>query len=522
MIRSVSSLIFAGLIGFLAIALLWPGFNLASIVFADGVRGVLTGYNVKAIINTLALGGSVATVATVLGFVVAFALTQTKVPGKPVLRALYLAPLFGPSIMPALGLIYLVGSNGLIFQWELYGPLGVFLASLIFALPHAILQLTVSLETFDSRLINAAKSLNANAWRCFTTVIIPHVRGALINAFLITFVLTITDFGVPKLLGGGFPMLATEIYSLAIENQEFASSTVLCLGLLLPSILAYYLSFKLKGKQKKQVGTQVLEERWNAFEKVMATLGWAIVLLEVATIAIVIYGSFVTFWPYQMTFTMENYSTQSSVYGLDPWVNSLILAISVATVGTICAFLGAYLCQRMQTVPRGEKRLYEVFCSLPFCIPGTVLGLGFALTFNGLTWFDGVIGGFFLLIFNTVVHLYTVSHLTATSTLTQINSQYETVGLSLGISRLRTVSRVILPLSASGMLEVFNYLFSSAITTISAVVFLYNSKTILAAIAAIQLIDSGFISNGSALCSLIFGSALMMRAITLILLSNKK
>ena len=520
MSRSLPSLLLAGLLGLLSVALLWPGFNLADIVATDGVEGVLTGYNIRAVLNTLIIGVSVATMATVLGFVVAFALTLTRVPGKSFLRALYLAPLFGPSIMPALGLIYLVGSNGLIFQWELYGPLGVFLASLIFALPHAILQLTVSLETFDSRLINAAKSLNAGTWRCFTTVVVPHVRSALINAFLITFVLTITDFGVPKLLGGGFPMLATEIYSLAIENQEFSSSTVLCLGLLLPSALAYYLSFKLKGRSQKQVGTPIREERWNTFEKLMGTLGWGIVLLEVASIAIVVYGSFVTFWPYQMAFTLDNYSTKASVYGLDPWINSLILAFSVAVIGTSLAFLGAYLCQRMPLMPEILKRLYEILCSLPFCIPGTVLGLGFAITFNGLSLFEGMIGGFFLLIFNTVVHLYTVSHLTATSALSQINSQYETVGQSLGISRLKTVRSVVLPLSSSGMLEVFNYLFSSAITTISAVVFLYNAKTILASIAAIQLIDSGFISNGSALCSLIFGSALIVRFFTLRLLKK--
>ena len=83
-------------------------------------------------------------VATILGFIVAFAIVGTHALGRPMLKALFLAPLFAPSIMPAIGLIYLIGSNGLILNTDLYGALGVFLGGLVFALPHATLQILVS------------------------------------------------------------------------------------------------------------------------------------------------------------------------------------------------------------------------------------------------------------------------------------------------------------------------------------------------------------------------------------------
>ena len=150
------------------------------------------------------------------------------------------------------------------------------------------------------------------------------------------------------------------------------------------------------------------------------------------------------------------------------------------------------------------------------CIPGTVLGLAFALSFSGLSFIESAVGAMGLLIFNTVIHLFTVSHLTAVNTLDGIDPRYETVGLSLGVPRYETLCRVVLPLSKTGLREIFCYLFASALTTISAVVFLYTPQTMPAAVAAIQMIDSGFISEGAAMSTLIFCSALAVRVIMLL------
>ena len=107
---------------------------LLAILVADegaGAAAFLTPYNLRAVGNTIAMGAAVALTATVLGFAVAYAITVTRSFGRGALKVLFLAPLFAPSIMPAIGLIYLVGSNGLLLNLDLYGPLGVFLAGLV-------------------------------------------------------------------------------------------------------------------------------------------------------------------------------------------------------------------------------------------------------------------------------------------------------------------------------------------------------------------------------------------------------
>lgn len=510
--------ILVALIALLLAGLLVPAIELVSVVAGEGARwsAIATGYNIRACINTLAIGAAVAAVATAAGFVVAYAIAATNALGRGVLRALFPAPLFAPSIMPAIGLIYLVGSNGLIVQSDLYGAKGVFLGALVFALPHATLQILISLTTLDTRLTDAARSLGAGLWRRMATIIVPHCRRGIVNALLITFVLTITDFGVPKLLGGSFPMLATEIYAQAVGSQNFAVASVLSIGLLLPSVLAFYFSGRLMRARQQVSKTSLLVVRANPWrDRLFALLAWLIVGFEVATIAVVVYGSFVTFWPYEMTLSVSNFRFGNSTYGIAPWVHSLELSLGVAILGTAIAFAGAYLTVRMPAMPRPLTAAYRGLASLPLCIPGTVLGLGFALAFGGLPFFKGPVGAVAFLVFNTLIHLYTVSHLTASQTLALIHPQFETVGRSMGVGRLQTVRRVILPMSTTGLCEVFSYLFSSAMTTISAVVFIYTADSIVASIAAIDMIDSGFISEGAAMSTLIFASALAVRLVTL-------
>lgn len=510
------TILLAALTLMLAIGLAWPLGELAFLTTqqTQGFAQLLTAYNLRAIVNTLVMGAAVALAASMLGFVVAYAMTLTNVPGKPVMRALFLAPLFAPSIMPAIGLIYLVGSNGFILHLELYGPLGIFLGSLIFALPHAVMQISLALARLDSKLFAAAASLGAGALMRFATITLPHAKRGIANAFLIAFILTITDFGVPKMLGGSFPMLATEIFNLAIGSQEFAAASVMSIGLLVPALAAYWALHKLTQNARTRTGTARIAHD-SLRDVIVGAAAWLIVAAQAAVIAVVIYGSFVTFWPYQMELTLGNYAFKNSTYGIGPWMNSLILGAGTACLGTALCWLGAYGTVRTPSVPAGLQKIYRLLAVFPLCIPGTVLGLSWAMTFAGLAAFKEPIAAMALLIGNTLVHLYTVPHLTAVAGLKALNARYEVVGESLGASRVRTLCQVIIPLSLREFAEIFSYLFASAVTTISSVVFLYTPESIVAAVAAIDMIDSGFISEGAAMAALIFVSALAVRILVL-------
>lgn len=516
--RAPAKVLLIGITAVLAVGLLWPLAKLGWLVVDSGLGALayLTPYNLRAVTNTLVMGAGVAVAATLLGFVVAYALTVTRVWGSRAMRVLFLAPLFAPSIMPAIGLIYLVGSNGVLLNLDLYGPLGVFLAALVFALPHTIMQTRLNLITLDLKLIAAARSLGAGTWRRFWTVTFVHARPGLANAFMIAFILTITDFGVPKMLAGNFPMLATEIYTLAVGEQNFAAAGLLSLGLLLPALLAQRASHRFSQVQTQAAVLQRLPESASPrLDAVLGLLAWCVVGFELLVIGIVAYGSFVTFWPYETTLSWENYAFKNSTYGLAPWVHSLVLSFSVAVLGTILTWTGAYLSVRASRMPSRLNLIYDKLSCVPVCIPGTVLGLAWAMTYSGSAIFAGAVGSMLFIVLNTLIHLWSVPHITASTGLRMLNGKYEIIGETLGAKSIVTVFRVIVPLSRAQLADIFSYLFASSITTISAVVFLYTPSSIVAAVAAIDMIDSGFISEGAAMSCLIFACALAVRLVAM-------
>ena len=104
---------------------------------------------------------------------------------------------------------------------------------------------------------------------------------------------------------------------------------------------------------------------------------------------------------------------------------------------------------------------------------------------------------------NTVVHYYTSSHLTAITALKQIDNEFEAVSASLRVPFWRTLFKVTVPVCLPAMLDISRYLFVNAMTTVSAVVFLYSPSTTLASVAIVNLDEAGDIGPAAAMATLI-------------------
>ena len=309
---------------------------------------------------------------------------------------------------------------------------------------------------------------------------------------------------------------ADPLAALAVGEQNFAAAGLLSLGLLIPALLALQVTRRFSQRQTKAVFQIKDPDPSPVRDAVAGILAWCVVGAELLVIGVVIYGSFITFWPYETQLTLANYAFKNSAYGISPWLHSLIVSFAVAVLGTGLAWIGAYLTVRMPQMPGLLRTGYDKLALLPVCIPGTVLGLAWSMTFSGTALFSGALGSLLLVIANTTIHLWSVPHITAKAGLSAMNARYETVGETLGAKRLTTIARVIVPLSRAELCDIFSYLFASAVTTISAVVFLYTPSSIVAAVAAIDMIDSGFISEGAAMSCLIFVCALAVRAAALL------
>jgi iron(III) transport system permease protein len=147
-------------------------------------------------------------------------------------------------------------------------------------------------------------------------------------------------------------------------------------------------------------------------------------------------------------------------------------------------------------------------------IPGLALGLGYILFFNQPdNPLNGLYGGIWILVYCTVAHFFSTAHLTLVASLQQLDREFERVAESLGQSFLKTLARVSVPVCLPAILEVAGYFFVNALTTVSAVVFLYSPNTQLASVAVLNMDDAGDVAPAAAMAVLIFLTAVIGRAL---------
>jgi iron(III) transport system permease protein len=451
-------------------------------------------------------------------FAYAWALSRSCMMGKGFFKAAVYVPLLIPGILKAIALIYLFGNQGLLNSWMLggsiYGSVGVVVASVMWTFPHAVLIILISLLNSDRRLYQAAEILQAGRWRSFWHVTWPACRYGVITAALSVFVMVFTDFGIAKVIGGNYNLLATDIYKEVVGLQNFEMGAVISVVLLLPAVVVFALERHVAGKQGSQLTGRSLPlhlkpqpvRDWACFTFCAALVGLMLVVLAIAQFA-----ALIKFWPYNLSFTLDNYVFDMEGVGWQNFWNSLRLSTWAATLGTVVIFLGAYLVEKPR-FDTGLRKGLQLAMLLPMAIPGLVLGLAYLLYINQPGHPAGwLYGGMAILVISTVTHLYSVPHLTALTALKALGHEIELVGLSLNVPVWRTLWQVTVRACAPALLDIWLYLFLRAMTTLSTIIFLYTSETKVAAIAVIHIDETGATASAAAMAMLIVYACLAVR-----------
>ncbi len=216
-----------------------------------------------------------------------------------------------------------------------------------------------------------------------------------------------------------------------------------------------------------------------------------------------VYGSVVK-WPYDLSFTLHHYTYGFEEAGVDrAYRNSLVMAAWCAFAGAALTFLGAYWLEKTKglDVLRPVIRLQAM---MPMAVPGLVLGIGYILFFNHPdNPLNLLYGTMTILVLSTIIHFYSSSHLTAVTALKGLDGEIESVSASLKVPFYKTLWRVTIPVCLPSIIDISRYYFVNAMTTISAVVFLYSPKTMLASISIVQLDEAGNVGSAAAMATLI-------------------
>lgn len=463
------------------------------------------------IFNSLNIAFWTTLIVVSTAFVFAYALVRSGIAGKKLFRILSMLPIFAPSLLPALSMIYLFGNQGILKAWlpvdSIYGPVGIIMGLSFWIFPHALMILITAMANSDARLYEAARALKTPSWRIFMTVTLPGVRYGLINTIFVVFTLAITDFGVAKVIGGQYNVLATDIYKQVVGQQNFQMGAVVSVVLLLPALFSFWVERRIQRRQSAQLSSRAVpmqpESHWLR-DKILMLFCVLVCGFLLLVVGMAFYASLITFWPYNLELSLNNYQFDMMAGGgWESYFNSLRLAFWASIIGTVVIFTVAYMNEKVTLMPQ-IRRLLQLLAMLPMAVPGMVLGLSYIFFFNAPSNpLNMLYGTMAILVLNTLVHFYTVCHLTAVTSLKQIDGEFESVSASLKVPFYTTFHRVTLPLCLPAVLDISVYLFVNAMTTVSAVVFLYSADTSLASIAVMNMDEAGDTAPAAAMAVLL-------------------
>ncbi|MFH4358651.1 putative 2-aminoethylphosphonate ABC transporter permease subunit [Vibrio diabolicus] len=475
--------------------------------------------------NTFSLGLVVTTVVGILAFGYAYALTRSCMPFKGLFQILGTAPILAPSLLPAISLIFLFGNQGIAKEMllgnSIYGVIGISMGLIFWTFPHALMILTTSLRTSDARLYEAARALKTSPIKTFFMVTLPAAKYGLISTLIVVFTLVITDFGVPKVIGGSYNVLATDIFKQVVGQQNFAMGAVTSIMLLFPAVMAFGADRWVQKKQKSLFDTRSVPyqpEPNKARDSICLVYCSIISIAVLAVLGMAVYGSLVTFWPWNKALTLNNYNfAEMSTYGWSPFFNSLTLAGWTAVIGTAIIFVGAYCIEKGRAFGP-IRQVMQMLSVVPMAVPGMVLGLGYIFYFNDANNPLNVLyGTMAFLVINTVVHYYTVGHMTALTALKQLPSEIEATAASVKLPQYKLFFKVTLPVCLPATLDIAAYLFVNALTTTSAVVFLYSTDTIPASVSILNMDDAGQTGAAAAMAVMIMIAAAIAKIVQMTL-----
>jgi iron(III) transport system permease protein len=286
--------------------------------------------------------------------------------------------------------------------------------------------------------------------------------------------------------------------------------------LLIPTVIAFIMDRIVQRKQVALIAAKavpLVPKLEPVRDGILLAYCSLIAFFLLAFCATSLFASLVRVWPYDLSLSLRHYDFRIVGGGGYPaFFNSIRMSLYTAIAGTVVVFASAYLIEKSKGMPGLRQGAYFLSI-LPLALPGMVIGLSYIFFFNQPRWeifglvlpnpLNALYGSMGILVISNIVHFYTVSFLTATTALKQLDKEFEAVSESMAVPFYKTFWRVTVPVCLPAILEISMYYFVSSMATLSAVIFLYSADIPLASVAVANMDDAGDIAPAAAMSVLI-------------------
>jgi iron(III) transport system permease protein len=497
--------------------------------FSEVVSGRLY---VSALKNSLVLGAWTGLFSLMIGVSLAWAVSRTDVPFKPLIQLTASLSYLSPPFLTAIAFVYLFSPNaGLInvlmrdvldlpfLTFNVFSMPGLVLVTVMHTFPFVFLLASSALLSVDASYEEAAQILGASKIRTALTITAPLVAPAILSGTLLAFVNAIALFGSQAILGlpGRIVTLPTRIYALFDYPPEYGLASALSLLFIVITVVALYLQraflarrsyVTLAGKGARPQLMSLGPIRWAVFGFVVLTFIVAIILPYSTLLAVSFSKSWgLDFWK---GLTFANYHFILFEYNVTQRaiLNSLGLATVAATIAVLLGAIISWIDLRTR-IP--GRKLLDYAALIPLGLPGIVVAV--ALIQFWLAMPLALYGTLTILLLAYVGRYVPLGVRAANSSLRQIDPSLEESAQILGASWMTTMREVTLPLIRPGLFAGWLLVFVPVVQELSASILLFSSSSITLAVAVYNLYETGYIEPVAALAiinMIIIGAAILV------------
>jgi len=412
-------------------------------------RILLRSQTLGIVVNSLVLTGVVTAASILVGVPLAYLTTRTDLPLRRFWTVALAMPLVIPSYIGAFAFASAFAPRGEVqsllepFGVEyipgIYGLPGAALVITLYTYPYVFITTRAALQSLDTRLVDAARTLRHTPWEAFCRVTVPQIRPAVAAGSLLVALYAISDFGTPAILR--YDVFTRAIY---VEFTAFGRDTAALLSVVLVLITVAILAVERRYRGGDHLGTT----RGHAREGTRVSLGawrWPALLscLVVAGLALAVPLAVLGLWLVRPSGGM------AVDFGLVHVVNSVSVAGGAALIAALAGLPIAHLSAR------GDSRLATLFeraSYVGYAVPGIIVGIALVFLgarFGGDFYRSGALA-FPLLLYAYVVRFLPQAVGSTRASILRVSPALPEAARSLGRSPLGAFRSVTLPLIAPG------------------------------------------------------------------------
>lgn len=377
--------------------------------------------------NSLSLALAVSVSALLIGSLQAWVAVRSNLPGRKIFSVLAALPLAIPSYVAAYAWIAVIpGFSGFFAAWLLLT---------VGTSPLVYLAVSAALARFDSGTEEVAQSLGASKFEVFRKITWPNIRSAAIAGGLLSALYVLSDFGAVSIVR--FDTFTRAIYNAYRASFDRNQAATLALILVLVTVLVLVFESRVRGA-RKPVGE--IAGRLSRIELGKYKLPMVMLLAALATVSLLIPMASLARW------SITGFESTDWEQLLEALASSITLAISGGMLTALFAVAIAIVTVRYRY---RLASILERSVWLTHATPGIVVALSLVFFSNQVApWVYQTT----FLVLMAYLALFLPNALAAVSTpLRQSPIALDEVSSSLGLTRLQTLRKVVLPIAGPGI-----------------------------------------------------------------------